>query len=65
MYLLPEYRGTGRGQALLDACLDAACGFGVTQCYAETISEMTTAIAFYERNGFRRLLSQANCDPSG
>ncbi|HEY8507665.1 MAG TPA: GNAT family N-acetyltransferase [Steroidobacteraceae bacterium] len=55
MYLLPQHRGKGIGQRLLDACIDAARSFGYARCYAETISEMTTAIAFYERNGFRRL----------
>ena len=55
MYLRPEQRGTGIGRALLDACLGAARVFGFKQCYAETIAEMTSAIAFYERNGFRRL----------
>ena len=55
MYLRPQHRGEGIGQALLDACLDAARSLGFERCYAETVSEMSTAIAFYERNGFRRL----------
>jgi putative acetyltransferase len=55
MYLSPESRGTGIGQALLDQCLTGAREFGFGQCYAETIAEMKAALAFYERNGFRRL----------
>jgi putative acetyltransferase len=55
MYLHPQHRGRGIGQGLLNACLEAARSFGFEQCYAETIAEMSTAIAFYERNGFRRL----------
>ena len=55
MYLRPECRGMGTGQALLDACLEAARGFGYARCYAETVAEMTSALAFYQRNGFHRL----------
>jgi putative acetyltransferase len=55
MYLHSQHRGRGIGQALLNACLEAARTFGFERCYAETVSEMSTAIAFYERNGFRRL----------
>jgi putative acetyltransferase len=55
MYLRSQFRGRGIGQSLLDACLDAARTLGFERCYAETVSEMSTAIAFYDRNGFRRL----------
>ena len=55
MYLRPQHRGRGIGQGLLAACLDMARSLGFERCYAETVSEMSTAIAFYERNGFRRL----------
>jgi putative acetyltransferase len=57
MYLRSQHRGLGIGQALLHACIDAARSFGFERCYAETISQMSTAIAFYERNGFRPLPS--------
>lgn len=55
MYLRAQCRGLGIGQALLNSCVGAARSFGFERCYAETVSEMSTAIAFYERNGFRRL----------
>ena len=55
MYLHSQHRGRGIGQSLLNACLEAARLLGFERCYAETVSEMSTAIAFYERNGFRRL----------
>ena len=55
MYLRPRHRGRGIGQSLLIACLESARYFGFERCYAETVSEMSSAIAFYERNGFRRL----------
>lgn len=55
MYLRPQSRGSGIGQMLLDECIAAAQSLGFTHCYAETISQMKTALAFYERNGFRPL----------
>jgi putative acetyltransferase len=55
MYLRAQDRGRGIGQALLDACLETARSFGFERCYAETVSEMSAAIAFYERNGFQCL----------
>jgi putative acetyltransferase len=55
MYPCSEYRGRGVGQSLLNACIGFAQSKGFDRCYAETISEMTGAIAFYRRNGFRKL----------
>jgi putative acetyltransferase len=55
MYLRSQHRGRGIGQSLLDCCFGAARSLGFERCYAETISEMSAAISFYERNGFQRL----------
>ena len=55
MYLRLARRGLGIGHALLTQCLRAAREFQYRRCYAETISEMTAAIAFYEGHGFQRL----------
>jgi putative acetyltransferase len=55
MYLRPANRGHGIGQLLLASCIQAAHRFNFERCYAETISEMTTAVAFYQRHGFRLL----------
>jgi putative acetyltransferase len=55
MYLNSKSRGLGIGYALLNACIGAARSLGFERCYAETVSEMSAALAFYERNGFRRL----------
>jgi putative acetyltransferase len=55
MYLRQQRRGLGIGHALLAECLQAAGELQYRWCYAETISEMTAAIAFYERHGFQRL----------
>jgi putative acetyltransferase len=55
MYLSSQHRGLGIGQSLLNACIETAGSLGFERCYAETVSEMSVAIAFYERNGFSRL----------
>ncbi len=57
MYLLSQHRGRGVGQALLKACLETARSYSFELCYAETVSQMSDAIAFYERNGFKRLMA--------
>lgn len=55
MYVRAASRGIGAGRMLLAACIRAAQSFGFVHCYAETTSQMTAALAFYERNGFTRL----------
>ncbi len=55
MYLHSEYRRAGIGMRLLGECVAAAKSFGYRRCYAETVSEMKEAIAFYKAQGFRRL----------
>jgi len=52
MYLRRDARGLGIGTRLLEACFDAARRFWFVRCYAETISEMEPALAFYARHGF-------------
>jgi putative acetyltransferase len=54
MYLLPEARGLGVGQALLDAALAAASRLRYRRCYLETLSHMHQARRLYEKNGFVR-----------
>jgi putative acetyltransferase len=55
MYLLPDTRGLGLGEELLDHCLEAARKAGYDTCYLETIREMTTAGSLYTKHGFGRL----------
>lgn len=55
MYFLREARGRGMGERLLRHCLDVARGFGYRTCYLETLSGMDSAVALYEKLGFRRL----------
>ena len=55
MYFLPEARGKGFGQQLLDKCLAAARQFEYRYCYLETFNTMKLAMQLYERNGFKRI----------
>jgi putative acetyltransferase len=55
MYFLPEARGLGFGQELMDLCLLSARGFGFKTCYLETLASMSNAGKLYLKNGFRRL----------
>ncbi len=55
MYFLPIARGIGAGTAMMSRCLQAARGFGFTQCYLETLGGMDAAMRLYERSGFRRI----------
>ncbi|OAV44234.1 GNAT family N-acetyltransferase [Lewinella sp. 4G2] len=53
MYALPEARGLGVGQALLQQCLEGARKDGFKTMYLETVTAMRDAAAFYQKNGFR------------
>jgi putative acetyltransferase len=55
MYLRPDARGRGIGDALLERCLAAARQFLYVRCYLETITQMQAALEFYGRHGFRDL----------
>lgn len=54
MYFLPSARGTGAAQDLMMLALAFAKEF-YTQCYLETLQNMTAANRFYQKNGFTRL----------
>jgi putative acetyltransferase len=55
MYLHPDARGRGIGDALLDRCLAAAKQFLYVRCYLETVAQMHAALEFYGRHGFHNL----------
>lgn len=52
MYFLPEVRGLGIGQEVLEKCLGGAGRARFRRMYLETLAAMTQARALYTRNGF-------------
>ncbi len=57
LFLLPQSRGLGLGKALTEQCLEYAKNKGYQQCYLDTLSNMQSAVALYERLGFNHLSS--------
>jgi len=55
MYILREGRGHGGGRLLLNACLAGARADGYQRMYLETVKEMATAAAVYQKYGFEYL----------
>ena len=53
LYCLPELRGTGAAQALMETALSFA-GQHYKKCYIETFDNTIAAQKLYERNGFVR-----------
>ena len=51
MYFLPQGRGKGVAQNLLNTALDFAKNH-YSRCYLETLENMKAAQRFYEKNGF-------------
>lgn len=52
MYLLPQTRGLGLGQKLIERCIEDAKKMAYTQCYLETLPNMLAAQALYKKMGF-------------
>jgi putative acetyltransferase len=61
MYLHREMRGQGHGRRLLRRALEAARGMGARRIELETSTRLTTAIAMYERAGFRPIPLPGGC----
>ncbi|MEM0982006.1 MAG: GNAT family N-acetyltransferase [Cyanobacteria bacterium P01_H01_bin.58] len=55
MYLLPDYRSQGNGQALMQKLMKIAQSHQYQGCYLETFRTMKGAMRFYERSGFQQL----------
>ena len=65
MYLAREVRGCGWGRRLLEHALRRAAELGFRRVVLETASVLQSAIALYERHGFRRYVPDhhsARCD---
>lgn len=54
LYVKPEYRGRGIATALLDALQSHATNSGCRWLYLDTADNMTSAIRFYEQQGYER-----------
>lgn len=52
MYLLPQTRGLGLGQKLIERCIEDAKAMGYAQCYLETLPNMLAAQSLYKKMGF-------------
>ncbi|OYU82119.1 MAG: GNAT family N-acetyltransferase [Flavobacterium sp. BFFFF1] len=61
MYFLPEARGRGLGNQMMELCLTAAAGFGFEKCYLETMPYMKAAQKLYVLSGFEYLDSPMGC----
>jgi putative acetyltransferase len=55
LYFLPELRGRGIARHLVERSIEEATRLGYRHMYLETIPPMTTAIAMYEKFGFKKL----------
>lgn len=55
LFLLSEARGLGIGKSIITQCLNFAYEQGYSRCYLDTLSNMTSAIALYEKFGFEHM----------
>jgi ribosomal protein S18 acetylase RimI-like enzyme len=55
VWLAPEWRGSGKADAMLRQLTDVAKDRGFSQIELHVLAENTRAIGFYERNGFQRI----------
>lgn len=53
MYMLPQTRGLGLGQQLIERCVEDAKKLAYTQCYLETLPNMVAAQKLYQKMGFQ------------
>ena len=52
LYVVPEGRGPGLGQALIEAVLAAVVRIGYREARLDTLPDMAQAIALYRKGGF-------------
>ncbi len=56
-YIAADVRGSGIGNELFNKACDFALSAGYTHIYLETLPELFTGLAFYEKKGFSYLSS--------
>lgn len=54
LYVRPEFRGSGLGRALMQWAMAEARAAGYQEIVGDTMPEMQSALALYERMGFER-----------
>lgn len=54
LYVRPAYRGQGTGRVLLAWVVERARQLGYVELVADTMPQMTNALAMYDRAGFER-----------
>lgn len=52
LYIQKEFRGLGYGKLLIDTCFEIAKELGYSSIYLETMPELGSAVALYEKCGF-------------
>lgn len=52
--MLPEARGTGAADGLMERWLERLAAEGVAGCHLQTLTENTRAVRFFERMGFAK-----------
>jgi putative acetyltransferase len=55
LYLIKEFRGGGRGKALMEKTISEAMRLGFMSLYLETFKELGSAVGLYEKLGFVNL----------
>jgi N-acetylglutamate synthase-like GNAT family acetyltransferase len=55
MAVSPLFQGTGISRLLMEKCLQAARESGAKRIYLQSNSQLTTAIALYEKYGFKHI----------
>ena len=65
LYVDPIARGSGLGQALMEAVLAEAVRLGYRELRLDTLPTMTAAIAMYRRAGFEPVAPYYDTAPAG
>lgn len=61
MYFLPEARGIGKGNQMIQLCLDFAIEHDFSLCYIETMPNMLDAQKLYKKMGFSYINHSMGC----
>jgi GNAT superfamily N-acetyltransferase len=63
MWVAPEARGKGVGDALVQAVIDWARALGCARLRLEVVDDNAPAVALYARKGFARTGPSVRCEP--